>query len=235
MVNVMLSLQKYITFRLRWLILFILALAICIVVLIIFWPRSDIVTFKDKFKDGIKRGWMPKTPGKWELAEEGKNGFYRLKEPGEYTDGIMRPLEYSLVSHIVYTDFTFKCKIRCDAPVERRYRDVVIIFGYQDDTHFYYVHFSNINDDLHNGIMLVNGDYRRKLNLDMEKPTLMDMEFHKVKVKRETETGKIEVYFDGKQVMEAQDATFTEGKVGIGSFDDMGSFDDVWVKGRIVQ
>jgi len=222
------------TFKLRWLILPVLSLAIFVVVLILVWPRSDVVTFKDKFKEGIKRGWLPKTPEKWELVQEGKNGFYRLKEPGDYSDGVMRPAEYSLVGHVVYTDFKFKCKLRCDAPIERRYRDVVVIFGYQDDTHFYYVHFSNINDDLHNGIMLVNGDHRRKLNMDMEEPTLTDLEFHKVSVKRKVKTGDIEVHLDGKLVMKAQDATFTEGKVGIGSFDDIGSFDNVWVKGRIV-
>jgi len=191
-----------------------------------------VATFRDNFKKGINPVWSAKTPDKWELAEEGGKSFYQLKEPGDYDTGIVRPAEYSLVDHLTYTDFTFKCKLRCDAPVERRYRDVVIIFGYQDDTHFYYVHFSNISDDLHNGIMLVNGDRRRKLNTDTPKPTLTDVDFHKAKVKRNAATGDIKVYFDGKLVMEAQDRTFTAGKVGVGSLDDVGSFDDVYVKGR---
>jgi hypothetical protein len=198
----------------------------------IMWPRSGVVVFKDKFKKGISAAWSPRTPEKWELAKEEKSSFYRLKEPGDHNGGIVRPAEYSLMGY-TFMDFTLKCKLRCDAPVERRYRDVVIIFGYQDDRHFYYVHFSNISDDLHNGVILVDGDHRRKLNRDRPKPTLTDQDFHKVKVKRDTTIGDIEVYFDGKLVMEAQDRTFTEGKVGVGSFDDTGSFDDVYVKGKI--
>ncbi|MFC1713357.1 hypothetical protein ACFL6S_06810 [Candidatus Poribacteria bacterium] len=215
-------------------ILPILLFAVCAVIVYMQWPRSGVATFKDKFRKSINPAWSPKTADKWELAKEDRKSLYQLKEPGEYDPGVVRPAEYSLISHITYTDFTFKCKLRCDAPVERRYRDLVIIFGYQDDTHFYYVHFSNISDDLHNGIMLVDGDRRRKLNIDVPKPTLTDMDFHKVKVKRDIATGDIAVYFDGKLMMEAQDKTFMVGKVGVGSMDDVGSFDDVYVKGKIL-
>ena len=198
-------------------------------------PIRGIVTFKDNFKKGINPAWSPRTPDKWALTKEGKNSFYQLKSPGEHDEGLSRPTEYSLVKDYKYTDFTFNCKLRCDAPTDVRYRDVVIIFGYQDDTHFYYVHFSNISDDLHNAIMLVDGDHRRKLNEDVPDPTMTDLEFHKAKVKRNSRTGDIEVYFDGKLVMEAQDKTFTAGKVGLGSFNDVGSFDDVKITGKVLE
>ena len=220
--------------KLRWWLLPILSFAVCGAIIYTMFPRSGEAVFKDNFKNGINPAWSPKTPDKWKLAEEGKSRFYQLIEPGEHDAGFMRPTEYSLVEHLVYTDFTLKCKLRCDAPVERRYRDAVIVFGYQDDTHFYYVHFSNISDDLHNGIILVNGDHRRRLNANTPEPTLTDREFHKAKLKRDTVTGDIKVYFDGKLIMEALDTTFIAGKVGVGSFDDAGSFDDVSVKGKIV-
>ncbi len=176
--------------RLRWLILLILLLVVLGgAIIYMVWPRSDVAVFKDNFKKGVRAGWSPKTPGKWDRGTEGKSSFYRLKEPGEHDGGLVRPTEYSLVDHIVYRDFTFKCKLRCDAPMDRRYRDVVIIFGYQDDTHFYYAHFSNISDNLHNGIILVDGDHRRRLSTHIPKPTLTDAEFHKVKIKRNTNTG----------------------------------------------
>ena len=188
-------------------------------------------SFEDNFQTGIKPEWSPKTPDKWELAKDGENGFYRLKTPGVQDDGVRRPTEYSLVKNLSCTDFTFECKLRCDAPVDTRYRDVVIIFGYQDDTHFYYAQFSNISDDLHNAIMVVNGDYRMKLNKDIPPPTLMDQNFHNAMVKRNKE--KIEVYLDGKLVMQAKDGTFKAGKIGIGSFDDVGCFDDVRIEGKL--
>ena len=196
------------------------------------WPRTGVVIFKDNFGGGVNPSWLPKTPQKWEWAKAGK--FYRLKEPGQHTGGIVRPAEYSLVGHVDYADFTLKCKVRCDAPIDRRYRDIVIIFGYQDDTHFYYAHLSNISDDLHNGIMLIDGDYRRKLSMALPQPILVDKEFHKLEIRRDTASGDIEIYFDSKMVMEAKDKTFTAGKVGLGSMDDVGSFDDFYVKGRIL-
>jgi len=203
--------------------------------LIMLRPMRGVVTFKDNFQNGINPAWSPKTQDKWELAEESKNSFYQLKDPGEHDEGIQRPTEYSLVRDFIYTDFTFKCKLRCDAPAELRYRDVVIIFGYQDDTHFYYIHLSNISDDLHNAIMLVNGDYRQKLSKNMPEPTLTDLDFHKVKVKRDAETGDMEVYLDENLVMKAQDRTFTKGKIGVGSFDNVGSFDDIRIRGKVVE
>ncbi len=63
--------------RLRWLILLILLLAICGGITYMVWPRSGVAVFRDSFGKGIKAGWSPKTPEKWELDEE---GFYRLKE-----------------------------------------------------------------------------------------------------------------------------------------------------------
>ena len=225
--------MRWAQMKLLRLIIPIPVLIVVIVLLIVLWPSGE-VTFKDNFKKRIKPEWSPRTPDKWALAKEGRNGFYRLKTPGAHDEGVSRPTEYSLVDDFIYTDFTLKCKIRCDAPAELRYRDAVIIFGYQDDTHFYYVHFSNISDDLHNAIMLVNGDYRQKLNKDVPEPTLVDLDFHKVRLKRNTESGDVEVYFDGNLVMKAQDKTFTEGKVGLGSFDDVASFDDVNIKGKII-
>ena len=212
-----------------------LLITVSTALLIILGPLGSGVTFKDNFQKAIKPAWAPKTPDKWILAKESKNSFYQLKTPGDQDEGIMRPAEYSLVKGYNYTDFTFKCKLKCDAPADRRYRDVIIIFGYQDDTHFYYIHLSNISDDLHNAIMLVNGDYRRKLSKDTPEPTLIDLDFHKVKLKRKAVTGDIRVYFDGKLVMTAQDGTFAEGMVGVGSFDDVGGFDDVRIRGKLVE
>ena len=47
-----------------------------------------------------------------------------------------------------------------------------------------------------------------------------------MRVERNTKSGKIAVFFDDmkKPIMEAYDKTFTSGRVGIGSFDDMNDF-----------
>ena len=49
-------------------------------------------------------------------------------------------------------------------------------------------------------------------------------------------SGRIEIYYDDMKtpVMTATDKTFTWGQVGIGSFDDTGRFDNVYLFGNPV-
>ena len=61
-----------------------------------------------------------------------------------------------------------------------------------------------------------------------------DDQWHHVRVERNTKSGKIAVFFDDmkKPIMEAYDKTFTSGRVGIGSFDDMNDFSHVKIYGQ---
>jgi hypothetical protein len=58
-----------------------------------------------------------------------------------------------------------------------------------------------------------------------------------VEAARDVESGLIEVYFDNmdKPVMSTEDKTFLHGTVGLGSFDDVGNFDDLYVWGEAVE
>ena len=61
-----------------------------------------------------------------------------------------------------------------------------------------------------------------------------DDQWHTVKLVRDVASGRIAVFFDDLEtpLMEAIDKTFTSGRVGIGSFDDMNDFTDVKELGR---
>ena len=56
-------------------------------------------------------------------------------------------------------------------------------------------------------------------------------DWHTVRVIRDIDTGTIEVYFDNMSspIMTSIDSRFQLGKVGVGSFDDTGQFDEVRV------
>jgi len=58
-------------------------------------------------------------------------------------------------------------------------------------------------------------------------------DWHHVKVVRKTADGTIEVYWDDMKtpVQIATNKTFLKGRVGVGSFDDLGQFDNVVVRG----
>jgi hypothetical protein len=115
---------------------------------------------------------------------------------------------------------------------------VVIVFHYQDPTHFYYAHFAAISDQVHNIIGLVNGKDRVKINRKppgQSIPGLKDMKFHDFKVIYDAETGEIKAYLDDMTtpILTANDKTLSHGFVGVGSFDDTGSYDDIKLWGKI--
>jgi hypothetical protein len=113
------------------------------------------------------------------------------------------------------------------------HRDLCLFFGFQDPAHLYYVHLGKKADAHANSIFLVNGKDRVSIATKRTEGTNWDDNWHTVRIVRKVESGTILVYFDDltKPVMETVDKTFTWGRVGIGSFDDTGNFDEVRVWG----
>ena len=58
-------------------------------------------------------------------------------------------------------------------------------------------------------------------------------DWHRVRLVRRVKDGLIQVFFDdmAHPAMVAHDRTFGHGRLGIGSFDDTGMFDDIEVRG----
>lgn len=81
--------------------------------------------------------------------------------------------------------------------------------------------------------MIVDGAPSRPLTTNTKRVP-WDDEWHTVKLVRDTASGRIAVYFDDLEqpLMETVDKTFTGGRVGIGSFDDMNDFTAVTIHGR---
>ena len=106
-----------------------------------------------------------------------------------------------------------------------------LFFNYVDRSHFYYVHFGKEADPHANQIFIVNDAPRKAISETTTDGTPWDDRWHHARVVRDVASGKIDVYFDDmtKPVMTATDKTFSSGKVGIGSFDDAGNFDQIAV------
>jgi hypothetical protein len=117
------------------------------------------------------------------------------------------------------------------------HRDMCLFFGYQDSAHFYYIHIARSADDHANQIFIVNDAPRKKISATSTAGTKWTDGWHDVKIVRRTGDGAIEVYFDDmkRPIMTAQDKTFTWGRVGLGSFDDTGNWDNVRLRGMIVE
>ncbi|HCT79735.1 MAG TPA: hypothetical protein DGG94_10415 [Micromonosporaceae bacterium] len=183
-----------------------------------------------------KRNWAPVTPAKWRFP--GKEVI--LAEPGVARPGPRRPFEYAvLTAGPTFGSTQIDAEVRLDTPVEVSNRDVILVFGYRSDTQFYYVHLSSDNTIYpHNGIFVVNNADRLRLDHQWNgstgaPPAIRDALWHKVRVVHCAGTGEIAVYVDGSNVplMTAVDTTFGTGRVGFGSFDNIGRLRNLRVTG----
>jgi hypothetical protein len=190
----------------------------------------------DDFKDGEAGAWLPNHPEHWQVAKEEGSFVYQLTAPGEQGK-VRAPTSWSLLKDFDVTSFVFTGRTKCKTDPSVNQRDMCIFFHFQDETHFYYVHFSASSDEMHNVIAIVNGKDRVKINREPPGKSiyrLTDLKFHDFKVTCDAATGEIKAYMDDMTtpVLTAADKTLDHGLVGVGSFDDTGSFADIKLWGN---
>jgi len=158
--------------------------------------------------------------------------YSQLKQ-SDYKPPVRSPFNFALVKDLAVTDFVLEARLQSTVK-DYPHRDMCLLFGYQDPSHFYYVHLGKKTDDHANQIFIVDGTPRKKISTKTSAGTNWDDAWHHVKIVRGTGDGTIEVYFDDMKtpVMTATDKTFTWGQVGVGSFDDTGNWTDVKVFGK---
>jgi hypothetical protein len=185
------------------------------------------------FSDGFGP-WEYLDSGEWTLTEEDGNPVAGLVAAGTQRPPVRRPTAYCLLTGQVWEDvqITLRAKTLEEESVVNR--DICIIFGYVDDTHYYYTHISSNSDDkFHNIIMKVSGTERQTIDLETLPEARLGNDWHTIRVTHEA-SGSIKVFVDDLEapLMTAQDTDYCAGSVGFGSFDDRALFDDVSVQGR---
>ena len=191
--------------------------------------------FRESFDAGAER-WQPTDPAAWKVVETPEGKAYSLFKQSKYQPPYRSPVNFALAKDLVLSDFALEARVQSTVK-DYNHRDIVLVFGYQDPAHFYYVHFGKKTDDHANQIFIVNGAARAKISTKTTEGTPWTDDWHRVKVSRTVADGAIDVYFDdiSNPAMTARDTTFTWGQLGIGSFDDTGNFDDVTVRGVRVE
>lgn len=175
------------------------------------------------------------TPRHWDPLHDELWAFDRgqvvLEQAGTAPGGPRRPFEYAVVSKGPELDsVSLAAEVRLDEPVEVTNRDVVLIWNYQSPTRFYYAHLSTDNTIYpHNGIFVVDDADRRRIDDQWTgtvgaPPAVTDAEWHDVRVDYDAASGAIAVFVDGatEPLMTATDTAFAGGRVGFGSFDNIG-------------
>jgi hypothetical protein len=179
------------------------------------------VSYETRFEDGAE-DWAPTDPNAWKVKKTEEGTVYsQFQKRSRFEPPFRSPYNISLLKGHAVGDMTFEAKVRSTHP-DYGHRDVCLVFGYQDPSHFYYVHLGKQADAHANQIFIVNEAPRTKISLTSTDGTDWDDAWHQVKVVRRTADGTIEVYFDDMKdpVMTARDKTFLWGRVGIGTFDD---------------
>ena len=195
------------------------------------------LVYSDNFESGNADHWEPTDSTAWQVTHQDGNHVYsETKKKSDFKPPFRSPLNRSMLKDVTVSDFVFDVKLQ-STHEDYGHRDMCLFFGYQDDAHLYYVHFGKKADDHANQIFIVNGADRKKISTKSTDGTNWDDEWHHVRVVRNVESGSIEVYFDNmnEPVMTATDTTFAWGRVGIGSFDDTGNFDDILLYGETVE
>ncbi len=180
------------------------------------------------FDDGKLDAWEATAPKAWRI-EEGRGGkVLALFGKSDYEPEVRSPYNISLIREPVVESFVLEVKM-LSTTKNYDHRDLCLIFGHQDPSHFYYVHIANKADAHANSIFIVDGKPRESIAKTRTGGTKWDDQWHTVRLVRDVRNGTIEVFFDYKPdpIMTAVDHTFKWGRVGVGSFDDTGQFDDI--------
>jgi len=189
--------------------------------------------FQADFEDGRLDAWQATDPNAWRI-EAGHGGkVLALFGKSNYKPKVRSPYNINLVRDVVLGSFVLELKM-LSTTRDYGHRDMCLFFGHQDPSHFYYVHLANKSDPHANSIFIVNGEPRVSIAKSRTAGTKWDENWHNVRLVRDVKKGTIEVFFDNKSrpIMTAVDRCFKWGKVGVGSFDDTGRYDDIWLWGQ---
>ncbi len=149
-----------------------------------------------------------------------------------------RPTQFLVAQTPDYTRVTVELEMKQEPAAQRnRHTSLMIAYAWQDENHFNYAHMSvdaASAANVHNGIFNVNGGDRVRIS-SLEGPgSLTHEDWHKVKLVYDGTTGKVEIWVDGQTSpsLSVVDKTYGAGKVGIGSFFDLGQFRNVKISGE---
>lgn len=165
----------------------------------------------------------------WEWSGEGEGTVLSLKQQSDFKPKVRSPFNLAWFEGGEWGSFTLTAEVRLDL-FNKGNNDVCIAFGMESDTKFYYAHLGETADNVHLQLHLVNDADRKSITKTGSK-TLpwKERKWHTVKLSRDHEKGTITVWFDGVEALGAEDRTLGKGRIGLGSFDDLGSFRNVTV------
>ena len=176
----------------------------------------------------LERGeWSFGDKSAWEWTGEGDETVLSLKKQSDFKPKVRSPFNLAWFEGGEWGSFTLTAEVRLDL-FNGGNNDVCIAFGKEGETKFYYAHLGEKADKVHLQLHIVDDADRKQITKTGAKTLPWEEgKWHKVKLVRDLDAGTITVWFDGQEALSAEDKTLGKGKIGLGSFDDLGSFRNV--------
>lgn len=128
-------------------------------------------------------------------------------------------------------------KVTVEAEIRPGGRSLIIVYSWQDETHYNYAHISSdtaVKQNVHNGMFHVFGGERVRISALDGPQSFTTQEWTPVKLVFDGDTGRCYVEVNGKRnpSLEAVDLSLRHGRVGLGSFNELGEFRRVRISGQ---
>jgi hypothetical protein len=191
--------------------------------------------FHEDFKapeDALKRFTFTDKEA-WKVVQDDVNGTKQnvlsLFKQSNYKPPVRSPVNIAWINNLKVSHFVLEAKCRITTELIP-HRDLCFFLAGIDASHMIYCHVAQQEDKIHNQIHLVNAKDREPITVKHAKGTPWDEKYHTVKITR-VDAG-VSVYFDGALLMWTDRQELPEGKLGVGSFDDLGNFAEITVWGK---
>ena len=181
--------------------------------------------------------WQVPIAADWKLEKLEGAPVLELLVPRPSTQP-RRPTQFAVAETPDFIKVTVEAEVKKEpAALRNRHTSLMIAYAWRDADHFNYAHLSVDSSEtqaVHNGIFHVDGGDRVRISPREGPGSLLEDKWYPVRLVYDGRRGEVTVWVDGKtsSSLHAVDPTFKAGRVGIGSFFDMGSFRNVKIHGE---
>ncbi len=141
------------------------------------------VLLQEDFENGRQR-WQTTDDNFWKiepLERDGKaNHVLRCTGKSDYEPPVRSPHTIALLKDVLVGDFELTANVQNTNYNAGAHRDLCLFWGYQDPSHFYYVHFGAKADPHACQIFIVDGKPRTMITVDQAEGTPWTRGWHKL-------------------------------------------------------
>lgn len=191
--------------------------------------ESLTLVFEEDFESGSDR-WSFTDAKNWRVEQEGETGNHVLAlfQPSGNKRPHFAPRSVATIDDLTLGSFVLEARVRHRGKAYA-HQDLCMPFNIKSEHQFYYAHFAPVADEGANTVFILNDADRKSIAIERTDGTKWGGVWHDIRIVRDARAGDIEVYVDdmSQPAMVANDVTFATGQLGLGSFNDIGWFDDV--------